>query len=197
MTAVLFRLLTGVGASVMSSGSCDPLPRESTCKVVWSERKSEIPPTLSNALNSPPEKRRRLELLVSAMDSRNETTENRFCDFDPVESGLSFCLTLVTDRDALGSELVVAGSWRREGVEGMQTEELTRVKLTTRQMCSGELAIDHRCLAQWNGKTHPQKIDTVFAGMFQGRQPYLVRVNFTPRKLKICRVYWQLLHLPK
>ena len=137
----------------MSSGSCDPLPRESTCKIVWSEEKSKIPPSLSNIANSPPEKRRRLELLVSAMDSRNETTESQFHIIEPVEPGTSFCLMLVTDEGIPGSEVVVVGLWRKEGMDEMQTEELTRVKLTSKLICSGELSIDHRCLGLWNGES--------------------------------------------
>ena len=170
----------------MSSGSCDLLPRESTCKVVWTEFQAKVPPSFSRPdADSPPKKRRRLELLASAVDS----TEYIPCGFEPVEPDLSFCLAVVTDGGSPGSEIVVVGLWQKKDVNVTVTEELTRVRLTPKAMCSGELTIDDCCLSLWNG-TKPSPLCICDCLFFKGQGRYLVIVTFKPRKLKISPAYW-------
>ncbi len=156
------RVLTGVGACLLVQ-SCDPSPRESSCRVVWSEAStlqpppSQVTPTLqppspSSSAQPPPEKRRRLEVLMSALDSSSsERQQQARCDFEPVPHGCAFCLSVATEDWSLGTPAAVMGFWCKDGTEETCSGELTQVEITTSAIRGGELSIDERCLSSWNG----------------------------------------------
>lgn len=188
MCMCTYRVLTGVGASLV--WSCDPLPKESSCRVIWSEpyplKSQALPPSLVVA-DAPPKKKRRLEVLISAMKCSEETQ-----DFDPVECGHAFCLGVATEEQLPGTTAVLVVHWWTTGEA--HSGELTRVQLTTRSVCSGELSIDEKCLSLWNGEILPPSSlcptpSISLPLLFQGLWLCLVMINFILKMSKILCAY--------
>ena len=191
MCMYTYRVLTGVGASLV--WSCDPLPKESSCRVVWSEPyplKSPLPASM--VADAPPKKKRRLEMLISAMKCSEETQDH----FDMVECGHAFCLGVAMEEQLPGTTAVLVVHWQTMGEA--RSRELTQVQLTTKSGCSGELSIDEKCLSLWNGEILPHSLCPSPSSMphplfftlprklalFQGLWLCLVMKNFTLKMSK-------------
>ena len=147
----IYRVLSSVTASLMVSGQ--PLT-ESSCRVVWNESqtlKSEVPSSFSAERNNvPPEKRRRIDLLATAIESPKGRLEDNY--LGPLQPGHSICLVVVSPQRTLGLEGTIVGFWMEDGREKVETGELTRVKISTKLVCNGSLSINNCCLNLWNGK---------------------------------------------
>lgn len=110
-----------------------------------------MPSSIEEAIaNAPPMKRRRLELLRSALDCSDRTHDQ--CDFEPIQHDHAFCLGVATEEITLGAPATIVGFWWKEGVEGVCSEDLAQVQLTAKCIRSGELSIEERCLNQWDGE---------------------------------------------
>lgn len=142
-------------------GPMESQSKKSTCRVVWSEiLEDKLPPSfVLESSDFPPKKRRRLEMLASDLEMGSlmaEVTTGQCCDLEPIRPNQSFCLGVATGAWCPGAEATVVGFWRKDSAEvAVQTGELTRVQLTTRSVCSGELSIDEHCLSLWNGESSP------------------------------------------
>ena len=143
-----------MGACFVLSG--DPLIAVGSCRVLWSDSTadSQVLQTFFSACNSngPPEKRRRLEVLLTALESKDEGWEEE-CERKPLRPGAAVCLVITTtDLRVPGQETTIVGMWKEEGSAGeLVAGEITQVKMDMRLLHSEDLSIDESCLDIWNG----------------------------------------------
>ena len=78
--------------------------------------------------------------------------EHEGVEFEPLQPGQGFCVGVAnTEGVCPGMAATVVGCWWQEGDPTPRTAKWTGSKLSTRSLCSGELAIDDQCLRLWDG----------------------------------------------